>query len=97
MPPKIIVTKIEILHLVFLGTCGHHILHYFCSFQVYCINFKLKLVYFKKITTKICKLEHMKYIVLKKYTSQNIKNCKYISKLRLSVEFCNEFLGGEGY
>jgi hypothetical protein len=30
--------------------------------------------------------------VSKKYTSQSMKNCKYISKLRLWVEFCNVFL-----
>lgn len=49
---KIVVTKIEILHLIFLGTCGHHILNYFCSFQVYCINFTLKLTYFKRNLNK---------------------------------------------
>ncbi len=37
-PLKIVIIEREILHLVFLNTCGHHILHYFCSFQVYCIN-----------------------------------------------------------
>ncbi len=44
--PQKLVTKTKKLHLVFLGTCGHHILDYFCSFQVYYINFKVKLVYF---------------------------------------------------
>jgi hypothetical protein len=44
-PPKIVVTKIKILHLVFLGTCGHHILDLFFSFQVHCINFRLKIVF----------------------------------------------------
>jgi hypothetical protein len=46
-PQKLIVTK-KILHLGFFGTCGHHILDYFCSFQVYCISFRLELVYFKR-------------------------------------------------
>ncbi len=51
-PPKIIVTNTEILHLVFLGTCGHHILDNFCSFQVHCIRFRLKLIYFKRNSNK---------------------------------------------
>jgi hypothetical protein len=51
-PPQIIITKKEILHLVFLGTCGHHILDYFCSFQVYCNNFKVKPVYLKRSSNK---------------------------------------------
>ncbi len=51
-PPKIVVPKIEILHLVFLGRCGHHILDYFCSFQVYCFNCQLKLVYFERNSNK---------------------------------------------
>jgi hypothetical protein len=51
-PQKLLVTKIEILHLIFLGTYRHHILDYFCSFQVCCINFKLKLVNFKRNSNK---------------------------------------------
>ncbi len=47
-PLKIVVTNRKKLHLVFLGTCGHHILDNFCSFEVYCIIFKLKLLYFKR-------------------------------------------------
>ncbi len=85
------------LHLVFLGTCGHHILDYFCSFQVYCINFRLELVYVKNILTNIYKLEHMKYICVKKIHVTKYENCKYISKLRLWVECHNEFFGGEWY
>jgi hypothetical protein len=46
-PSKVVVTKTEILHLIFLGRCGHQILNYFCSFHVYFINLKLKLTYFK--------------------------------------------------
>ncbi len=46
-PPKIVAIETKNLHLVFLGTCGHHILDYFCSFQIYFINFRLKLVYYK--------------------------------------------------
>jgi hypothetical protein len=56
---KIVVTKIEILHLVFLGTCGHHISDYFCSFQIYHINFRLKLFFNKKTPIKFYKFEHM--------------------------------------
>jgi hypothetical protein len=51
-PPKIVVTKTNFLHLVLLGTCGHHILDYFCPFQVYCINLKAKLVYLKRNSNK---------------------------------------------
>jgi hypothetical protein len=29
--------------------------------------------------------------------SQNMKNCKFTSKLKLWVEFYNEFFGGEQY
>jgi hypothetical protein len=43
------------------------------------------------------KFEHMKYICVEKYKSQNMKNCKYTSKLRLWLEFCNDFFGGEWY
>jgi len=51
-PSKIIITKTKNLHLIFLGTYGHHILDYFCSFQVYCISFGLKLVYLKRNSNK---------------------------------------------
>ncbi len=37
----------------------------------------------------------MTYIFVKKYTSQNMKNCIYISKIKSWVEFCNDFFGGE--
>jgi hypothetical protein len=56
--------------------CGCHILDYFCPFQVYCINFKLKLVYFKETTTNIYKLEHTKYICVK-------NTCHKIWKLQI--------------
>jgi hypothetical protein len=36
-PPKIVVTNTKILHLVFVGTCEHHILNFFCSFQVFAL------------------------------------------------------------
>jgi len=36
----------------FFGTCGHHILDYFCSFQVYFIIFRLKQVYLKRNSNK---------------------------------------------
>ncbi len=35
--------------------------------------------------------------VSKKYMSQNMKNCKYTSKVKLWVEFCNKFFSGEWY
>ncbi len=47
-PLNIIITNIKILHSIFLGTYGHHIVDCFCSFQVYCISFRFKLVYFKR-------------------------------------------------
>jgi hypothetical protein len=90
-PPKFVVTKIKNLHLVFLGTCGHRILDNFCSFQIHLIRFKLKFIYLKKNPTNIYKLKHMKYICVKINTPQSMKICKYISKLKLRVEFCNEF------
>jgi len=49
MPPKNCGHKNEIFTFgFFFGTCGHHILDFFCSFQVYCINFKLKLAYLRR-------------------------------------------------
>ncbi len=51
-PPKLVVTKIKKLHLVLLGTRGHHILDYFWPFQVYCTNFKVKLIYLKRNSNK---------------------------------------------
>jgi hypothetical protein len=47
-PLNIVITNIKILHSIFLGTYGHHIVDYFCSFQVYCISFRFKLVYLKR-------------------------------------------------
>jgi hypothetical protein len=37
-PSKIIVTKNTNYAFGFLGTRGHHILDFFCSFEVYCIK-----------------------------------------------------------
>jgi hypothetical protein len=52
-PLNIVVMNIKILHSFFLGTYGHHIImDCFCSFQVYCISFRLKLVYLKRNSTK---------------------------------------------
>jgi hypothetical protein len=51
-PFNIVVTNIKILHSIFLGTYGHHIVDCFCSFQVYCIRSRLKLVYLKRNLTK---------------------------------------------
>jgi hypothetical protein len=36
-PPKIVITKKIKIHLVFIGICEHHILDYFCSFQVFAL------------------------------------------------------------
>jgi hypothetical protein len=41
-PLEIVVTNTAFLHLVFLCKYGHHILDYFCLFEVYWIRFKLK-------------------------------------------------------
>jgi hypothetical protein len=51
-PPNIVVTNIKNLHSIFLGTYGHHIVDCFCSFQVYCISFRLKPVYLKRNSAK---------------------------------------------
>ncbi len=97
-PPKIVVTKIKITHLIFLGTCGHHILDYFCSFQVYCINFTLKLIYLKRNSNKHLQTWTYEIYLCRKNTCHIVwKICKYTSKLRLWVEFCNEFFDGEWY
>jgi hypothetical protein len=32
-PPKIVIIKIEIMHLVFFGTYEHHILDFFAHFK----------------------------------------------------------------
>jgi hypothetical protein len=40
-PPKIIVTNIAFLHLVFLCKYKHHILDYLYLFKVYWIRFRL--------------------------------------------------------
>jgi hypothetical protein len=39
----------------------------------------------------------MKYICVKKIHVSKYENCKYISKLKLWVEFCNDFFGVEWY
>jgi len=95
---KIVVTNRKKLHLVFLGTCGHHILDNFCSFQVY-IALYLNLNYYilKENSTNIYELEHMKYICVKINMSHNMQICKYTSKQTLWVEFCSELFCGEWY
>jgi len=60
------------------------------------INFRLKLVYLKETQTNMYELEHVKYICVEINMSQNMKNCKYISKLRLWIlEFCSDFFCDE--
>jgi hypothetical protein len=87
--PQIIITNIKKLHLIFSCACEHCILDYFCS---------LKLVYLKEIQTNMYELEHVKYICVEINMSQNMKNCEYISKLKLWIlEFCSEFFRGEWY
>jgi hypothetical protein len=51
-PFNIVITNIKILHSIFLGTYGHQIVDFFGSFQVYCISFRLKLIYLKRNSTK---------------------------------------------
>jgi hypothetical protein len=70
-------------------------LDYFYPFQVYCISFKLKSVYFKEAPTNVYKFEHMKYICVEINMSQSMKIFKYTSKLRLQVEFSNDFFCGQ--
>jgi hypothetical protein len=95
MPPKNYNHKNINFAFGFFGTCGHHILVFFCSFEVYFIIFRFKLVNLKKYPTNIYKFDQMKYICVKINTPQSMKNYKYILKLRLWVEFCNEFFCGE--
>jgi hypothetical protein len=62
-PPKIVVTHIIFLQLSFLVMHGHHILDYFCLFQIYLISFRLHLInYFEKF-------ECMEIFVTKQYSS----------------------------
>jgi hypothetical protein len=59
---------------------------FFCSFSVYYINFRLKLVYLKETPTKDHKLEHMKYICVEK-----IHITKYE---KLQIYFKTKVMGG---
>jgi hypothetical protein len=73
------------------------ILDYFCSFQSYCISFRLELVYFKRKSNKHLRTwTYEIYLCWNKY-SQNKKNYKYISKLKLHVKLRNEFFCGGWY
>jgi hypothetical protein len=92
-PLNIVVTNIKNLHSIFLGTYGHHIVDCFCSFQVYCISFRLKLVYLKRNSTKHLQIWTYEVFCIK----INVKKYKYISKLKLWLEFCSEFFCGEWY
>jgi hypothetical protein len=92
-PLNIVVTNIKILHSVFLGTYGHHIVDFFCSLQVYCISFRLKLVYLKRNSTKHIQIWTYEVFCIK----INVKKCKYTSKLKLWMEFCSEFFCGDWY
>jgi hypothetical protein len=71
-PPKIVVIKTLILHLVFFGTCGDHILDYFCSFQVYCINFILKLFYLKIKSKKYLQISTYEIYLCQKNTRHKV-------------------------
>ncbi len=91
-PPKLQSQTQKNLHLVFCSACGHRILDYFCSFQVYSLILDFNYFILKEILTNIYELEHMKYICVEINMLQSMKNCKYISKLRLwTVKFCSEF------
>jgi hypothetical protein len=62
-PPKILVTNIAFLHLFLKSKYRHHILDFFCLFEVYWIRFRLKkIIIKKKPPTNIGELQHMKYI-----------------------------------
>jgi hypothetical protein len=50
--PKIVVTNTTFLHLVFLCKYRHHILDYFCLFEVYWIRFGLKTIIEKENSNK---------------------------------------------
>jgi hypothetical protein len=90
-PPKIVVTKIKKIALGFFGTCGRHILDYFCSFKYITLDLKLNYFILKENPTNIYKLEHMKYIYVEINMTQSMKNYNYTSKLKLWVEFCSDF------
>ncbi len=79
-PLKIVVTKIKILHLVFLGTYRHHILDYFCLFQVYYIKFKLKLVNLKINSNKHLQTWTYKIYLCRKNTCHKV--CKITNILQ---------------
>jgi len=51
-PPKNIIINKKFLHFIALGSYGHHVLNFFCSFQVYLTSFQLKLVNSLKISNK---------------------------------------------
>jgi hypothetical protein len=84
-PPKIVITNIEIMHLVFLGTCGHHILDYFYSIQVYCISFKLKWIYLKRNSNK-----HSQNWTYEIYLFQN----NIMEYEKLQIYFKTKVMGG---
>jgi hypothetical protein len=85
-PPKIVVTKTKIMHFVSFCTCKHHMLDYFCSFQIYCISFKLKIFYLKRISNK--NLQTWTYEV---YLCQN----KYVTWYeKLQIYFKTKVMGG---
>ncbi len=92
-PLNIVVTNIKNLHSIFLGTYGHHIVDCFCSFQVYCISFRLKPVYLKRNSAKHLRIWTYEVFWIK----INVKKCKYTSKLKLWMEFCSEFICWEWY
>jgi hypothetical protein len=61
-PPKIVVTHIIFMQLIFLVMHGHHILDYFYLFKANLISFRLHLIKFLKKSTNIENFECMEYI-----------------------------------
>jgi hypothetical protein len=70
---------------------------FFFSFQIYCIIFRLKLVYLKRNSNKFLQTWTYGVYCVEINTSQTMKIWKHTSKLRLWVEFCSEFFYGEWY
>jgi hypothetical protein len=85
MPPQIVVTKLEFLDLVFLGTCDH-ILDFFVHFKYITLTLNLNWFILKETPTNIYKLEHMKYICVKKI--------HIIEYEKLQIYFKTKVMGG---
>jgi hypothetical protein len=91
-PPKIVVTSIIFLQLLFLVMYEHHILNYFLFLKVCLIKLKLNLINYLKKSNKQWKTWMYGVYLWQNNTCHIVyKNCIYTSKLRLWVEFLGEF------